>query len=366
LDIFKSTSSEFLVNLLKNLKCSLIFTTYQSGCVVIISAKDNKLVQITRGFKKPMGIAINKDKLALATLNELLLFSNNNDLAVTYPNKPKSYDSIYMPRVSYYTGNLDLHDVGFGKSNEIYAVNTRFSCISKIDSDFSFKPIWKPSFITDLLPEDRCHLNGMALVNGLPKYATALSQTDTPGGWRDNITSSGVLIDTVENKIILEGLGMPHSPRVINNQLFLLQSSKGEVIKVDTINKTYEVVARVPGILRGMSEYGNYIFIGVSKPRKSSKTFKKLPEEFKKQSAGIVVFYKPTWGFVGEIKYSSNIDEIFDVQILPDLLRPNIVNRKSIVAQDAIVAKNLSFWYKRRKLANINNLNHNKNGKNKQ
>jgi uncharacterized protein (TIGR03032 family) len=342
-----------------------MFTTYESGCVVIISAKENKLVQLTRGFKKPMGIAIHKDKLALATLNELLVFSNNNDLALTYPNKPETYDYLYMPRASYYTGNLDLHDIDFGSDNEIYAVNTRFSCISKIDADFSFKPVWKPSFISRILPEDRCHLNGMALLDGKPKYVTALSQTDVAGGWRDNITSSGVLIDIVKNKVILEGLGMPHSPRIINNQLYLLQSAKGEVIKVNTIKKTYEVVARIPGILRGMTEYGNYVFIGVSKPRKTSKTFEKLPEEFKKQSAGIVVFYKPTWGYVGEIKYSSPINEIFDVQVLPNLLRPNIMNRKIKFVQDSIVAKNLSFWYKKHNIAKDNHLKIKDNGKNK-
>ena len=328
-----------------------MFTTYETGCVVIISAKENKLMQLTRKFKKPMGIAIKKDKLALATLNELLIFSNNNDLALTYPNKPETYDYLYMPRASYYTGNLDLHDIDFGSDNEIYAVNTRFSCISKIDADFSFKPVWKPSFISRILPEDRCHLNGMALLDGKPKYVTALSQTDVAGGWRDNITSSGVLIDIVKNKVILEGLGMPHSPRIINNQLYLLQSAKGEVIKVNTIKKTYEVVARIPGILRGMTEYGNYVFIGVSKPRKTSKTFEKLPEEFKKQSAGIVVFYKPTWGYVGEIKYSTTINEIFDVQVLPNLLRPNIINRESTFVKDSIVAKNLSFWFKRPNIA---------------
>ena len=363
MDIFKSTSSEFLVNLLKNLKCSLIFTTYESGCVVIISAKENKLVQLTRSFKKPMGIALNKDKLALATLNELLIFSNNNDLALTYPNKPETYDSLYMPRASYYTGNLDLHDIDFGSDNEIYAVNTRFSCISKIDTDFSFKPVWKPSFVSRILPEDRCHLNGMALLEGKPRYVTALSQTDVAGGWRDNITSSGVLIDIVKNKLILEGLGMPHSPRIINNELFLLQSSKGEVVKVDVSNKKYEVVAKVPGILRGMVEYGGYVFIGVSKPRKTSKTFEKLPDEFKKQSAGIVVFYKPTWGYVGEIKYSSPINEIFDVQVLPDLLRPNVITRASELVENTIVAKNLSFWYKNTNIANNTNLKTKDNGK---
>ncbi len=351
MEIFKSTSSEFLVNLLNNLKCSLIFSTYQSGCAVIISANDRNLIQITRGFKKPMGIAINKDKLALATLDELIIFSNKNDLNKSYPKKPNVYDSIYMPRSSYFTGNLDLHDIAFGNSNEIYAVNTRFSCISKIDSDFSFKPIWKPAFISKILPEDRCHLNGMALLNGYPKFATALSQTDFKGGWRDNITKSGVLIDTKKNEIILENLGMPHSPRIINNELYLLQSSKGEVIKVNTKEKSYKTVARVPGMLRGMTEYGNYVFIGVSKPRKRSKTFSKLPKEFQKQSAGIIVFYKPNWSLVGEIKYSTTVNEIYDLQILPNILRPNILNRDKLMENDGIVTNNLSIWYKKHKLA---------------
>ena len=349
MDKFKSSSSKFLVDLLKNLKCSIIFSTYEAGCVVIISAKGDKLIQLTRGLTKPMGIAVKDEKLIIASKYELTKFSNENELSRTYPPKASTYDSIYMPRATYYTGELDLHDIEFGDSDKIYAINTSFSCISLINSSYSFTPIWNPNFITELMPEDRCHLNGMAMLNNKPKYVTALSKTNTPGGWRENITSTGILIDVETDEIILENLSMPHSPRIINKKLYLLQSAKGEVIEVNTTKKSYKVVSKIPGILRGLAEYGDYIFVGVSKPRKNSKTFQKLPGNIKEQSAGIVVLYKPTWAIVGEVKYSNTINEIYDVQILPNILRPNIINPQHKATKNAITAKNLSYWRKKEK-----------------
>ena len=349
MDNFKSTSSEFLINLLNNLNCSIIFSTYESNCVVIISTEGDKLIQLSRQLTKPMGIAVKDEKLIIASKFELTKFSNENELSKTYPPKPNSYDTIYMPRATYYTGELDLHDIEFGDEDKIYAINTRFSCISLINNNYSFTPIWKPSFITELMPEDRCHLNGMAMLNNKPKYVTALSKTNTAGGWRDNITSEGILIDVETNEIILENLSMPHSPRIINKKLYLLQSAKGEVIEVNTSKNSYKVVAKIPGILRGLTEYGDYIFVGVSKPRENSKTFQKLPDNVKEQSAGIVVLYKPTWTIVGEIKYSNTINEIYDVKILPNTLRSNIINPQHEATKNAITSKNLSFWRKKEK-----------------
>ena len=43
-------------------------------------------------------------------------------------------------------------------------------------------PRWRPPFVSALAPEDRCHLNGLGLVDGRPKYVTALGETDTAGG----------------------------------------------------------------------------------------------------------------------------------------------------------------------------------------
>lgn len=342
---FSSTTNPFVFNLLEELGCTLVFSTYQSGTLVLISTKEGKVRQLTRAFKKPMGIAINEDQMALATLDETILFHKNKELANKYPNDPKTYEALYMPRITYHTGILDLHDLSYGEENELFAVNTLFSCISKFSSKYSFEPYWKPSFISELEPEDRCHLNGMALKNGKPKYVTALSKRNTPFSWRENITKGGVLIDVETNNIILENLPMPHSPRIINNELFVLLSASGQIIKVDVEKHSYDVVAQAPGILRGMCEYGNYVFVGVSKPRESSKTFEKLPTSVKVQEAGVLVFFKPTWSQVGEIKYSDTISEIFDVQIIPNFQRGNILNTSGIYNQ-SIALRGKNFWKK--------------------
>ena len=327
---FSSTTNPFVFNLLEELGCTLVFSTYQSNKLVLISSKEGKVRQLARSFKKPMGIAVNEDQMALATLDETILFHKNKELANKYPNAPKTFEALYMPRITYHTGMLDLHDLSYGKENDLFAVNTLFSCISKFSSQYSFQPFWQPSFISELEPEDRCHLNGMALKNGTPKFVTALSKTNTPFSWRENINKGGVLIDVETNDIILENLPMPHSPRIINNELFILLSASGQIIKVDAEKHSYDVVAQAPGILRGMCEYGNYVFVGVSKPRESSKTFEKLPASVKIQEAGILVFFKQTWTQVGEIKYSDTISEVFDVQIIPNLQRRNILNTSGI------------------------------------
>ena len=124
---------------------------------------------------------------------------------------------------------------------------------------------------------------------------------------------------------------------------FVLLSASGQIIKADA-EKSFDVVAQAPGILRGMCEYGNYVFVGVSKPRENSKTFEK--QQFVKvQEAGILVFFKQTWTQVGEIKYSDTISEIFDVQIIPNFQRGNILNTLGIYNQ-SITFNNKNFWKK--------------------
>ena len=345
---FSSTTNHYIFKLLEELKCTLVFSTYQSGCLVLISSKDGKARQLTRAFNKPMGIALKDNRMALATFDETIVFHNNKDLANKYPNAPKTFESLYMPRVTYHTGILDLHDIVYAENNELFSVNTLFSCISKFSTKYSFESYWKPSFITDLEPEDRCHLNGLALKDGKPKYVTALSKGNTPYSWRENITNGGVLIDIDTNKIVLENLPMPHSPRVIDNDLYLLLSATGEIAKVNIEKKTYNVVAHASGILRGMCEYGNYVFVGVSKPRESSETFKKLPANVKVQEAGVLVFFKPTWVQVGEIKYSDTIDEIFDIQVIPNFERGNVLNTQGI-QNHSVALPEKGFWKKAKK-----------------
>ena len=176
-----------VARLIADLKCVISISTYQAGKVIFLGSENGDSVfQIPVSFKKPMGITYFDNKMAIATLDEIQIYSSSVALANLFPDDPGKYDKLYVPRATYYCGETDLHDLGFGKGG-LWAVNTRFSCISTYDVNYSFTPRWKPPFISELKPQDRCHLNGMAMVDKTPAYATALSQTNTPDGWRHDI-----------------------------------------------------------------------------------------------------------------------------------------------------------------------------------
>jgi uncharacterized protein (TIGR03032 family) len=346
---FACTYSSQVPEILFKLECSIAITTYQAGKIVFISAKDeDSLIQLPRTFEKPMGIAVDpkKDKLAIACKDEVIVFSNSKNLAESYPKAPNKYDALFMPRVSYHTGPLDIHDLSFGDNNELYAVNTLFSCIIKVDDDYNFTPYWKPKFIDKIISEDRCHLNGMALLNGKPKYATAFGTGNAFQSWRDEVTTTGVIIDIETNEIILEGLGMPHSPRIYNGELHVLLSATGELIRVNTEEKSYEVVLKIDGFVRGMDLYKDYLFIGLSKLRKNSSTFAKLDFADAANEAGIEIVHLPTASLAGKMTYQTSLDEIYDIHILGDKKRPNIMNTIRPEYKTGLMTPESTYWAK--------------------
>jgi len=348
---FSCQYSPQIPELLQQLNCTIAISTYQAGKIVFISAKDEaSLVQLPRTFAKPMGIAedVENDKLAIACKEEVIVFSNSKDLAKYYPKSPNKYDALYMPRLTYHTGQLDIHDLRFGENGTIYAVNTLFSTIIKIDDNYNFTPYWTPSFIDKIASEDRCHLNGMAMKNGKPKYATAFNQGNTPQSWRDHVTTTGVIIDVETNEIVVEGLPMPHSPRFFGDDLYVLLSATGELAKIDIENKSYEVVIKLNGFVRGMSLHKDYLFIGLSKLRKNSSTFAKLDFADKANEAAIEIVHLPTASYVGKIKYLTSLDEIYDIHVLADKVRPNILNTMTPDYKEGLMIPEATFWAKKK------------------
>ncbi len=330
--------------ILRRLHCTIAISTYQAGKVIFVSANQpEKLIQIARTFEGAMGIATQNNKLAVACKNETVVLANTPAMAKTYPQKLNIYDAIFLPRATYYTGQTALHDMNF-LGNDLIAINTLFSSISKINADFSFIPVWQPPFISLLTPDDRCHLNGMAIENDATQYVTALGMTNTPHGWRKNKLNGGVLINVPTNEIILKDLAMPHSPRIYDGKLYLLLSAAGELIEVDTNNKTYKTLKKFNLFVRGMAKYGDYLFIGHSKLRHNTSTFKDLPIAKKSQQAGIIIFHLPTVSIVGNIIYENSVDEIYDVKIIPGTSRPNILNPQHPANKLGIVTPTDSFW----------------------
>lgn len=342
---FSTAYSSQVPDLLRALECTIALTTYQAGKLVLISPQSDKegLTVLPRTFNKPMGIAISDDKLAIASKDEVIVFENSKELAKHYPTKEDTYDSLWLPRITYYTGRVDMHDIAFGEDG-IYAINSSFSCLCKVDGQYNFRPTWQPPFINALVSEDRCHLNGLVLENGKPKYTTALGVTNTQQGWRDNIISGGVLMDIESNEKVLDGLAMPHSPRMYKDELYMLLSATGEFIKVNTKDKSYKVIRQFDGFCRGLTIHKKYAFIGFSKLRKNSSTFAKLSFSDKANFSGIKIIHLPTQTLVGEINFQSHVDEIYEVAIFPNSLRPNILNTITDMHKLALAIPGMTYW----------------------
>ena len=273
---FSCTMSPNMPELLWELGGSLALTTYQAGKVIFISALNKEdIIQLPRQYDKAMGMAVQGNKMAIATKNEVQVLANSKSLALNFGAQSGIYDGLYLPRATYYSGEVDLHDMAWGTEG-LWAVNTRFSCLSIINDDLSFYNKWTPSFITDQTPDDICHLNGMAMEVGKPKYVTALGTTNAAKAWRENIQSGGVLIDVDSKEIVLKGLPMPHSPRIFDQKLYLLCSATGEVICADPKTGKYEVVTKLKGFLRGMCKKGDILFVGLSKLRQNARDRKSV------------------------------------------------------------------------------------------
>jgi uncharacterized protein (TIGR03032 family) len=329
--------------LLNKLNISLALSTYQAGKVVLISpVGEDKLVQLPRTFENAMGMAFDGKQLAIATGRNVQVLKETKGLASIYPQRPNTYDAMFIPRTTYHTGYLALHDMAF-MDKKIVAVNTLFSCLSYIDDNQSFTPFWQPPFITELAPEDRCHLNGLAIENNEIKYVTALGKTNERQGWRENKISGGILMEYPSGKIIVEGLSMPHSPRIYNGKLYVLNSAQGTLIEVNPETGTYEIVVKLGGFARGMDIFGDYLFIGVSKLRHNSNVFRDLPIA-QTSFAGIIAVYLPFKSVVGKVEYKMSVDEIYDVKVLPETVRPNILSQNMDIIRGAIAFDNNYFW----------------------
>ncbi len=318
-----------LAGFLAALDVSFAFSSYQSGKFYLTGRNPHGGIMINeRFFQKAMGISVeNRQSILLATNAQIIDFEDTlgDDQFIN-----DTYDACYVPRIAYTTGALDAHDVGRLEDGRIAFVNTRFNCVSVLSKTRSFKPIWKPAFISKIVDEDRCHLNGMAIEGGKIRYLTAVSKSDTIDGWRDRRADGGIIIDYEKNEVVATGLSMPHSPRMYNGQLWVLNSGTGELGRI-AFNKAgkkgkFVPVAFCPGFVRGLAFSGKYAFVGLSKPR--YQRFKGLPLDEKLQQAdsepwcGIQIIDLETGTCVQWLRIDGAIGELYDVGVLEGVRTP--------------------------------------------
>ena len=300
---------------------------------------------LLRQFDKPMGIAVSGNRLALATRHQVFQFANSPILATDYlEQQPGRYDSLYLPRVSYFTGDLNIHDLAFA-GEHLWIVNTRFSCLATLSNEYNFIPQWQPPFISELVPEDRCHLNGLAVVNDRPKYVTALGKRNEAGGWRSQKATGGIIIDIDTGDLIYHGLSMPHSPRWHEGYLWVLNSGAGELWRIDVKKQTHDVICALPGFGRGLAFVGNYAIVGLSKIRETN-LFGNLPVEkrFPQLVCGLAVINLTTGKPIGQLTFSRGTEELYDLQVLPQITRPTLLNLEKEATRQAFSTPNFAYW----------------------
>lgn len=325
---------------------SLAISTYQAGKLLLLGWTGSQPLLLPRDFDKPMGLDVRGTRLVLATRNAVTLFQNDTRLASSYTPHPKAnYDALYLQRASYFTGDLDIHDVAIDSKNELWMVNTRFNCLATLSDEYSFLPQWRPAFISDFAPEDRCHLNGLALKGDRPAWVTALSTSDRSDGWRSNKLTAGVVIDVADNEVIVRGLAMPHSPRWYRNRLWVLNSGAGELLRIDPRTGDSEIVCTLPAYLRGLCFHGDHALIGLCKTRESN-VFGGMPVQARYPflKCGVAAVDLRTGGWLGTLEFTSGCTEIYDLRMLEGVYRPNILNLERNNAQYAVSTPPLSCW----------------------
>lgn len=329
----KYVHSRHLPDLWRQLNMTLVVTTYQAGKVLLVRPGQEKLNMLMRNFPKPMGIALGNKVMALGTRNQVWMFTNMTDLH-DEEGKPVEHDRFFVPRTSTVTGDMAIHEMCWGRSDNpnalnqamLWIVNTRFSCLCTLDQQYSFRPIWRPPFITQLAPEDRCHLNGMAMHDGRPRFVSMLGTTDVKQGWRENKAHGGCIMDIASGEMVTTGMSMPHSPRLYNNRLYVLESGLGELQWVDIKTGKRETVAKLPGYTRGLAFRGPLAFVGLSKIREK-REFGGLQIEdmYDELECSVHVVNLETGQSVGAIRFDSGCTELFDVQVMPGVTNPEVV-----------------------------------------
>lgn len=328
---FRFNCSLELVELLSRWQATLLVSTYQAGKVLMVRSRQGRASTVIRNFDRPMGLATRSDGFAIATREQIWFLHDAPEIAARL--KPFGlYDACFLPRRSHVTGDIRVHEIAWA-GEELWIVNTRYSCLCTLDDRFSFVPRWRPPFITALEPEDRCHLNGLAVAGRAAKYVTMLGIANTPSGWREKKASGGCLIDVETGEIVTGGLSMPHSPRVYDGRLWILDSGTGRLLAVDARSGQTDTVAELPGYARGLTTLGPYALVGLSQVRETS-TFQGLPvhRQHRPLRCGLWLVHWETGRVVPGLEFHHGVNEIFDVQILPRRRHPALVG----LEQDAI------------------------------
>ena len=356
---FESVYTDNFPGILKALNISLAVTSYQTHRLIFIRSDGETIDTYFKTFQRPMGIYADSNRLTLGTFSQVLEFKRCDDLLMKIKNgdldntdamprkllekdkekmqaliekrkqeleEVKKSDTLFLSRAALTTGMINIHDIAWGTEG-LWVVNSTFSCLSTLSTSFSFIAKWKPHFISEIIAEDRCHLNGMALKDGKPKYVTTFNKFNTRDSWTKCDKHDGTLMDVDTNEILIDGLIMPHSPRYNNGKVYVCDSGTGKILQYDPENGELTEIIKLQGFTRGLTFYGPLMFVGLSQSRASDiKKPAPITKEYEETYSGIWIINLKNYQEIAYIKFEGDVHQIYDIAIIPDALYPSLIN----------------------------------------
>ncbi len=240
----------------------LAFSTGSTGQLGMVGlAADQSIAVFTRSFEGAYGLHASGHSLLLGTAFQIWRFENT----VTPGQNARGYDRLFVPRLGLTTGEVGAGDVAFAADGSILFANGLFSCIAVAGPDFSFTPIWRPEFISQLAPEDRCRLTGFALDEGRIRFVAVAAKSDERGGWKARMADGGMIIDAASDETVVTGMALPFSPRFEAGELWVNEAASGVFGHIVIDSSTIEEVAFCPGWLTGLDICDGYAVVSTSR-----------------------------------------------------------------------------------------------------
>ncbi|MDG1431420.1 MAG: TIGR03032 family protein [Paracoccaceae bacterium] len=290
-------------------------TSYQSGRLYLMGRHPNGgLVLSEEYFRKAMGLHVAGNTLRLLSEGHLLeLVSSQNH---------GSIGKTFTPAKLHPIGDVSAHDLAVTNDDQVVFVNTRFNCLATLSETEGFTSVWSPPFLHGAQMGDRCHLNGLAIKNGSSAYVTGMARTCRVNGWRRHRTDGGFVMEVQTNRVICEGLSMPHSPRIHDGVLWVCNSGTGELGVIDRDSECFIPLAFCPGFIRGLAFHGRYAFVGLSRPRHARFEGLALHDNLKNSGqepwTGVQIINTQSGKIVGWVKIDGPVTELYDIAILPE------------------------------------------------
>jgi uncharacterized protein (TIGR03032 family) len=326
-------------------RVGLVCSTYRTGHLLFIGVRaDGRPVLSAAGFSRAMGLATDLQRLYLGTNTEIWRLEN---VLHSGESESDTFDRLYVPRNSHVTGDVGIHEMGVEPNGRILFINTRYSCLATVSQTQAFKPLWKPTFISSLAPEDRCHLNGLAMENGRARYVTACSTGDRIESWRSGGQNGGVLIDIETDRIIADGLSMPHSPRVVGDAIYVLESGRGILMRIDRNSGRRDDLTSCPGFARGLAFVSHYAILTISLPRSGAFDGLVIAESLKARGAapwrGLMIVDLQSGYIVEWLRLEGDVMELFDVETIPNARCPGGIGQYVDIADEETPGDEMKF-----------------------